>query len=80
MPKVDATETAQEKARYKINTKADPSKAMNEAQPCMLSLLSPDSKRLIISTASQAVLSDTTLESIRRLEHRDADGNVISIT
>lgn len=34
IPKVNAGESKEEKARYKINTKADPSKAINEAQPC----------------------------------------------
>ncbi len=33
IPKVDATETAKEKAAFHINTKADPTKAINEAQP-----------------------------------------------
>ena len=35
IPKVDAAETAKEKAAFHINTKADPTKAINEAQPCM---------------------------------------------
>ena len=34
IPKVDAAETAKEKAAFHINTKADPTKAINEAQPC----------------------------------------------
>ena len=33
VPKVDATETAKEKAAFHINTKADPTKAINEAEP-----------------------------------------------
>ena len=33
IPKVDAGETAKEKAAFHINTKADPTKAINEAQP-----------------------------------------------
>jgi len=33
IPKVDATESAKEKAAFHINTKADPTKAINEAQP-----------------------------------------------
>lgn len=33
IPKVDAAETAKEKAAFHINTKADPTKAINEAQP-----------------------------------------------
>lgn len=36
IPKVDAAETAKEKAAFHINTKADPTKAINEAQPGML--------------------------------------------
>ena len=36
IPKVDAAETAKEKAAFHINTKADPTKAINEAQPCTL--------------------------------------------
>lgn len=33
VPKVTATESPEEKARYKINTKADPRKAISEQQP-----------------------------------------------
>ncbi len=33
IPKVDAAETAKEKAAFHINTKADPTKAIQEAQP-----------------------------------------------
>ncbi|KAF6230185.1 hypothetical protein HO133_004524 [Letharia lupina] len=61
IPKVDAAETAKEKAAFHINTKADPTKAINEAQP-----------------ATRNTLEATTIESIRSLEHRDADGNVIT--
>ena len=35
IPKVGAAETAKEKAAFHITTKADPTKAINEAQPCM---------------------------------------------
>ena len=35
IPKVDAAETAKEKAAFHINTKADPTKAIHEAQPGM---------------------------------------------
>jgi len=33
IPKVNATETAKEKAAFHINTKADPTRAINEAEP-----------------------------------------------
>lgn len=36
--KIDATETAKEKAAFHINTKADPTKAMSEAQPCVFAI------------------------------------------
>lgn len=61
IPKVDAAETAKEKAAFHINTKADPTKAINEAQP-----------------STRNALEATTIESIRNLEHRDADGNIIT--
>ncbi|CAF9909246.1 MAG: hypothetical protein ALECFALPRED_005425 [Alectoria fallacina] len=61
IPKVDAAETAKEKAAFHINTKADPTKAINEAQP-----------------STRNALEATTIGSIRNLEHRDADGNVIT--
>lgn len=32
-PRVDATETPKEKAAFHMTTKADPTKAINEAQP-----------------------------------------------
>lgn len=61
IPKVDAAETAKEKAAFHIYTKADPTKAIHEAQP-----------------STRNALEATTIESIRNLEHRDADGNVIT--
>lgn len=33
IPRVDATETPKEKAAFHMTTKADPTKAINEAQP-----------------------------------------------
>lgn len=44
IPKVDATETAKEKAAFHINTKADPTKAINEAQPGKVLARHPSSK------------------------------------
>ncbi|MCJ1478934.1 hypothetical protein MMC13_007618 [Lambiella insularis] len=58
--KIDLTETAKDKAGRKMNSKADPTKAMNEAQP-----------------AAQA-LEASTLESIRNLQHKDINGNLIT--
>jgi Uncharacterised protein (DUF2406) len=36
-PKLELTETSKEKEKNRLHTKADPSLAINEAQPCMLS-------------------------------------------
>lgn len=44
IPKVDAAETAKEKAAFHISTKADPTKAIHEAQPCTFA--TDDSKKL----------------------------------
>ncbi|KAL6715734.1 hypothetical protein ACLMJK_006695 [Lecanora helva] len=61
IPRVDATETSKEKASYHINTKADPTKAINEAEP-----------------AARNAGEATTIQSLRNLEHRDAEGNLIT--
>jgi len=56
--KLDHTEHAKDKKR--LNTKADPSKALNEATP-----------------AEQAQ-EESTVEDIRRIMHKDNDGNIIT--
>ncbi|KAL2048486.1 hypothetical protein N7G274_000398 [Stereocaulon virgatum] len=61
VPKVDMTETAKDKEIYHMRTKADPTVAMDEAQP-----------------AARNANELTTISSIRNLEHRDADGNIIT--
>ncbi|KAL8922095.1 MAG: hypothetical protein Q9208_005405 [Pyrenodesmia sp. 3 TL-2023] len=58
----DLTETTQEKASHRVTSKADPTKAINEAQP---------------NAVAQA-LEQSTLESIRAIPHRDRYGNLIS--
>ncbi|KAK3178762.1 hypothetical protein OEA41_000899 [Lepraria neglecta] len=55
------TETSKDKEIYHMRTKADPTVAMDEAQP-----------------AARNANELTTIQSIRNLEHRDADGNVIT--
>ncbi|KAL8842423.1 MAG: hypothetical protein Q9170_000551 [Blastenia crenularia] len=60
-PKVDnLTETAQEKASHRVTSKADPTKAINEAQPVA------------------RALEESTLESIRAIQHKDRYGNLIT--
>lgn len=61
IPKIDTTETAKDKEFYHMKTKADPTQALNEAQP-----------------ATRNTTEVTTIQSIRNLEHRDAEGNVIT--
>lgn len=56
--RIELTESAQDKKR--LNTKADPSKALNEATP-----------------AEQAQ-EQPTVEDLRLIMHKDADGNVIT--
>ncbi|KAL9130949.1 MAG: hypothetical protein Q9217_000995 [Psora testacea] len=60
IPRVEAAESPQEKAKFHLHTKADPSKAINEAQPVDVANAQP-----------------TTGTSIRDIEHRDQDGNLI---
>ncbi|MCJ1426021.1 hypothetical protein MMC29_003923 [Sticta canariensis] len=57
--KASLTETSKEKAAHRVTSKADPTKAINEAQP---------------ATAVEQV----TLESIRAIQHRDANGDIIT--
>ncbi|KAL8746596.1 MAG: hypothetical protein Q9190_001404 [Brigantiaea leucoxantha] len=54
------TETHEEKASKRVTSKADPTKAINEAQPMIQALDKP------------------TLESLRSMQHRDANGNIIT--
>lgn len=54
IPKVDLTESPQEKARYKINTKADPSKAISEAEPGTFPPLLPISSEQRLNRSSIA--------------------------
>lgn len=54
VPRVDATETAKEKAAFHINTKADPTKAINESEPGQLRYdQSVSSSSLIICSGSE---------------------------
>ena len=81
--KIDLTETAKEKAGRKMTSKADPTKAISEAQPGKEDqisqsdplLLPIDTNVLVIATQAQ---EGSTLESIRNMQHRDANGNIIS--
>lgn len=72
-PKLDLTEFSKDKKR--LHTKADPSMAMNEAQPGRFFM-----RRLtmILLTLPAAVaLEESNLENIRRMTWKDPTGTVI---
>ena len=75
--KLELIETSKDKRR--LNSKADPSIAMNEAQPGMdvevsVGDLVPDN----IGLATMAIIEETNLDSLRSVTHRDHRGNIIS--
>jgi hypothetical protein len=86
--KLDLTETSKDKKR--LHTKADPSKALNEAQPGALDIpgrrgvarLRSFFPRLSESdigpgTAAVAIEEESTLNHLRNVQWRDTEGNVI---
>jgi hypothetical protein len=87
--KLDLTETSKDKKR--LNTKADPSKALNEAQPGALNLPGRRGVARLRSffpclsesdnngpgTAAVAIEEESTLNHLRNVQWRDAEGNVI---
>lgn len=75
--KLELTESAKDKKR--LNTKADPSKALNEATPgwsLPLSLMAI----LLTSFAAEQAQEASTVEDLRLMMHKDVEGNVISTT
>ena len=79
LTKADLVESPKEKANRKMTTKADPNIAMKEAQPGKKTHESFDTGLLILMShiAAQA-LEQTTITSLRSMQHRDAAGNLIS--
>lgn len=76
-------ETHAEKASHRVTSKADPTKAINEAQPgqynasaCYIDLESIGSD---MAHADAQAREKSTLENIRLLQHRDRYGNLISV-
>lgn len=86
--KIDLHETGAEKRKSKFNenTKKNPNKAMNEAQPCRsfstgLRFTESELAHLLADLhAAVAALEKTTLPDIRAIQHRDAFGNIIGTT
>lgn len=83
-PKIDLKETAEEKRRshFTLTKKANPNAAMNEAQPSMSSGPRLDSCRLLHDHSADvfevaAQLEESTLVSLRSVQHTDSNGNPI---
>jgi hypothetical protein len=75
--KLDLTETHAEK-KY-LHTKADPSKALNEAQPGEPPKDAPKKVHFADNPVSASVaLEESNLGDLRRMVHKDAAGNIIS--
>lgn len=74
------TETHDDKKRLNANSKADPTKAINEAQPCEPDPKKPKKK---VHFADNPVTAAVALEKsnmgdLRTMQHKDFAGNVIS--
>lgn len=76
--KLDLTETHADK-KY-LQTKADPSKALNEAQPGEPFKNNPQRKVRFANNAVSAsvALEESNLGDLRSMVHKDAAGNIIS--
>lgn len=76
--KLDLTESHSEKKRLNANSMADPTKALNEAQPC-----EPEGnpKKKVVRFAddppAMVALTDSNLGDLRTMIHKDAAGNPI---
>lgn len=74
--KIDLTETHQEKQSRRLTSKADPTLAMNEAEPCT----SHDLTAIRVTyteTAAIAINQSSMLAPLRAIQHLDAVGNPI---
>lgn len=83
-PKIDLKETAEEKRRshFTLTKKANPNAAINEAQPSMfpcpcldICCLLHDHSADVFEVAAQ--LEESTLVSLRSVQHTDSNGNPI---
>lgn len=72
-------ESREEKEAHKMHSKADPTKAINEAQPGMLlhSLQKDENGSADTSLAAWSH-EQSTMESLRAVQHKDMNGNIIS--
>ena len=77
--KLDLTETHTEK-KY-LKTKADPLKALNEAQPGEPPADKPKKKKVHFAddpVSASVALEESNLGDLRSMVHKDAAGNIIS--
>ncbi|KAL8929604.1 MAG: hypothetical protein Q9172_000400 [Xanthocarpia lactea] len=70
-------ETPKEKASHRVTSKADPTKAINEAQPAHAAMIESMESDSVYADAQAR--EESTLENIRLLQHRDRYGNLISM-
>jgi hypothetical protein len=79
--KIDLHETHEEKQSRRLTTKADPSMAITEAEPCEYNLAHLDTSLVRLSlmfyTAAVASGVRSSLAPIRAIQHRDNQGNPI---
>jgi hypothetical protein len=79
--KIDLHETHEEKQSRRLTTKADPSMAITEAEPCEYNwrIFSSLTARLRLMIYIAAVASEvrSSLAPIRAIQHRDNQGNPI---
>lgn len=77
--KVDLHETSAEKEAKRLHSKADPTFAMQEAEPCKRPCLNlPDPAPLLTYiTAAVAATVKSSLAPLRSIQHKDVFGNPI---
>jgi len=77
--KIDLTESPKDKRR--LHSKADPTMAINEMQPCESPM--PEQSSLIASadqcSTAFVALQESELENLRGIQHKDTQGHLISM-
>ena len=82
LDKLDLTETHDDKKRLNVNSKADPTKAINEAQPCEQDPKPKKKKKVHFAdnpVTAAVALEKSNMGDLRTMQHKDAAGNIISM-
>jgi hypothetical protein len=86
--KIDLVETHAEKEGHRLHSKADPTMAITEAEPCKHNRCAAQTAALrcgffpllTVCSATIATQAQTALKPIRAIQHLDAQGNPIGMS